>query len=141
MSSLISKIPPCKAVWTNAMVKKVTSAPSLPERTASQALQSLNQYTLELYARQKAAVRNQLGQNIPVILANQNRLSSRYRNVRRDVEYIPEQYHQLKALAHIPMAVYSVLEQQDTQELDRLRRELEGLFRPYQECSGAAYTH
>lgn len=120
------------------MVKEVTSAPSLPERIASQALQSLNQYTLELYARQKAAVRNQLGQNIPVILANQNRLSSRYRNVRRDVEYIPEQYHQLKALAHIPMAVYSVLEQQDTQELDRLRRELEGLFRPYQECSGAA---
>lgn len=138
MSSLISKMRPCIAVWTNAMGKKVTTAPSLPERTASQALQSLNQYTLELYARQKAKVRVQLGQKIPVILANQNHLSSRYRDIRRDIEYIPEQYHVLKALAHIPIAVHTVLGLQDTQEIDRQCGKLEGLFRPYQECSRAA---
>lgn len=132
MSILISKITPRITLWANATLKKVTKVPSLIEKTASQALQNFNQYTLELYAQQKAKVRGQLGQKIPVILANQNHLSSRYRNIRRDIEYIPEQYHVLKALAHIPIAIHTARQMEDAQESDRLLVKLEGLFRPYQ---------
>lgn len=135
MSSLIKKTSPYIRLWANAALKTVTSASPLQEKTASQALQSLNQYTLGLYARQKAKVREQLGQKIPVILANQNYLSSRYRNIRRDVEYIPEQYHVLKALAHIPIAIHTARQMEDTQESGRLLVKLEGLFRSCQEYS------
>ena len=138
MSSLISKISPYMTLWAKAIPKKVTAAAPLQEKTASQALQSLNQYTLELYARQKAKTRSQLGQNIPVILANQNHLSSRYRGIQRNVEYIPEQYHVLKALAHIPIAIHTARQMEDTQESDRLLVKLEGLFRSYQEYSHVA---
>lgn len=132
MSSLIQKISPRANTWGNIKAVAVPSG-----TTVSQALQNLNQHTLEIYARKKALVRDQLGKGIPVILDNQNHLSSRYRDIRRDVEYVPEQYHLLKALAHIPIAVHTVLGLKDTQELDRLRGKLEGLFRPYQECSNA----
>lgn len=138
MSSPISKISSYVTIWANATLKKITSAPPLQEKTASQALQSLNQYTLELYAQQKAKVRSQLGRKIPVILANQNHLSTRYRDIQRDVEYIPEQYHVLKALAHIPIAIHTARQMKDTQESDRLLVKLEGLFRPYQEYSHVA---
>jgi hypothetical protein len=129
--SILSKIRPCVGAWANTALKKVTSSPSLSEKAASQALQNLNQYTLELYARQKAIVRAQLGQKTPVILANQNLLSLRYNNIRRDVEYIPKQYHDLKALAHSPIAVYMACLRGDAQESERLLMKLEGLFRPY----------
>jgi hypothetical protein len=118
------------------MLRKVATVPLAT--LVSQTLQNLNQHTLEIYARKKALVKDQLGERIPVILVNQNHLSSRYRHIRRIVEYVPEQYHLLKALAHIPIAVHTILGLQDTQELDRLRRKLEGLFRPYQEDSNAA---
>ncbi len=138
MSSQISKISPCVAGWANAMVKKVRITPSLPERTVSLALESLNQYTWELYARKKATVRSQLGAKIPLILANQNSLSSRYRGLRTDVEYIPEEYHVLKALAHTPIAVHMAHQIEDEEESERLQMKLEGLFKPYHECSKAA---
>lgn len=134
----ISKIPNCITTWANATLKRVTSATPLTERTALQALQDLNQYTLELYAGQKAKVRAQLGQKIPVILANQNLLVSKYRGIRRGIEYIPQQYHVLKALAHIPIAIHTARQMEDTQESERLFVKLEGLFRPYQEDSNAA---
>lgn len=136
MSSLISKILPCINTWSNTMVRKT---PTVCSGTAvSQALQNVNRHTMEIYAQKKAQVKAQLGKGIPIILANQNLLSTRYRNIRRDVEYVPEQYHLLKAIAHIPIAVYTALGLKDAQELDKLRVELEGLFRPYHEYSNAA---
>ena len=137
MSSLISKVSPCVTTWANTTLRKVTRVPSLKETKALQTLQNLNQYTLEVYARQKAKVKDQLGKKIPVILANQNHLSSRYRHIRRDVEYVPEQYHLLKALAHIPIAIHTTRQMQDTRESDRLLSKLEGLFRPHQQNPNA----
>ncbi|MEN9344036.1 MAG: hypothetical protein RLZZ453_823 [Chlamydiota bacterium] len=136
MSGLTSKISPCLSKWGNLALIK--NPPVLPGASVSQALQRLNQYTLEIYAQKKALVKGELGKSIPVIIANQNRLSSMYRANRRDVEYIPEEYHLLKALAHIPIAVHTVLELQNTQESIKLYAELEGLFRPYQEIPNAA---
>jgi hypothetical protein len=110
---------------------KVAGARSLREKIASQALQNFNQHTLELYAQQKAKVKNQLGQKIPVLLANQNHLISRYGGIRKEVEYIPESYHVLKALAHIPIAIHTVRQLENAQASDQLIVKLEGLFRPY----------
>ncbi len=138
MSSLIPKISSCIAGWASTMLKNVRTTPSLPERSVSLALQSLNQYTLDLYARKKLAVKRQLGDKIPLILANQNNLSSRYRGIQTDVEYIPQEYHLLKALAHTPIAVHMAHQIRDEQESERLEMKLEGLFTPYYECSKTA---
>lgn len=130
MSSLISKIH--NSVAVNVALKRAPSILSTKDQTAFLALQKFNQDTLRLYDQQKEKVKKQLGQEIPVILVNQDDLSSRYRGIRRDVTYIPPKYHALKSIAHIPIRIHTVRQMQEPQESGKLLGELEGLFRLYQ---------
>jgi hypothetical protein len=96
------------------------------------ALRNINQYTLDLYAQRKSTVRRTLGNEIPVILHNGDHLTSLSRGTRSVVQYVPESYHMLKAIAHIPLAIHSMSKMHSPEESKKgLLTQLEVLFSSY----------
>lgn len=121
MSILISGICPYVAATCG---KKIGPVSLSMEKLALRELSKINEHTLDVYARQKASVKKTLGDEIPVILSNGDLLVSRYRKVRKEIKYVPDLYHGLKAIAHIPIAIHSSIE-----KAQKILPPLEALFK------------
>jgi hypothetical protein len=112
--------------YTTTKLRSTTSPTSIIGERALEELRNLNQYTLDLYARRKREMKDKLGKEIPVILANQDRLTTLYGGTQSTVEYVPREYHALKAIAHVPIAIDTTREREDARIL---LPKLESLFR------------
>jgi hypothetical protein len=81
------------------------TAHSTPER-ASDPLIELNQAFREAYAECRQRL---LARSGPTIVVEGDNLVLLHKGTRREAKVIPEMYHLLKAVAHIPLAVYVLL--------------------------------
>lgn len=73
---------------------------------AAYPLAELNKSFRAAYARARQQVLDQAG---PIILAEGDSLVLRRGGKRSEVRYVPAVYHTLKAVSHIPLAIYSLL--------------------------------
>jgi hypothetical protein len=77
-----------------------------PERQTSDALLSLNEASRLAYRQAKQDVLARCG---PVILVEGDELALRYGIYRSHSRFTPAVYHDLKAISHIPLALYALL--------------------------------
>jgi hypothetical protein len=76
-----------------------------PEPTVDPLL-TLNQAFRQSYARARTATLDRLR---PLVLAEGDRLVLLTGNGRQEVTVVPARYHELKAVAHVPLALYTLL--------------------------------
>jgi hypothetical protein len=87
-------------------------------------LEQTNQNFRTVYKDVKAKALKKVG---PIIISKGDFLVLLYKGQRTEVQYIPSQYHQLKAVDHIPLMLYVLLSTYDNETpfTDNQRKELE----------------
>ncbi len=94
-------------VWRTISMPKPCMRPAAMQQrllcgsAASTELREINALFLDSYALRKKEIRQSLGKSLPVILMHGDQLIFLHEGTRRAIKVIPEEYHQLKSIAHI----------------------------------------
>lgn len=75
-------------------------------------LKAINQLWLDTYAARKQRTKESLEH--PVILLNGDNLTLRYKGGREEIRYVPDEYHELKSLAHISCLIHTMIKLQES---------------------------
>jgi hypothetical protein len=110
-------------LWNSHVAGQAVDPPGAGKEARLDPLIELNQSFREAYARSRQKMLNQAG---PVIMVEGDNLVLLSNGKRTEAKVIPEIYHTLKAVAHVPLAVYVMLAPcenaaLDKEVLDRLR--------------------